>query len=84
LSKTIQNSLNYKKYVVDSKLQYFKPNSAKIEKSFADEVSFSLTQNSKFINPKFFYDKKALTYLKRYVIYLNTIPLEQKLTSSKI
>jgi L-histidine N-alpha-methyltransferase len=59
LSKTIQNSLNYKKYVVDSKLQYFKPNSAKIEKSFADEVSFSLTQNSKFINPKFFYDKKG-------------------------
>lgn len=59
MSKTIQNSLNYKKYVVDSKLQYFKPNSAKIEKSFADEVSFSLTQNSKFINPKFFYDKKG-------------------------
>ncbi len=59
MSKTIQNNLNYKKYVVDSKLQYFKPNSAKIEKSFADEVSYSLTQNSKFINPKFFYDKKG-------------------------
>lgn len=59
MSKTIQNSLNYKKYTVDSKLQYFKPNSAKIEKSFADEISFSLTQNSKFINPKFFYDKKG-------------------------
>ncbi|GKS67944.1 histidine N-alpha-methyltransferase [Nitrosarchaeum sp.] len=59
MSKTIQNSLNYKKYAVDSKLQYFKPNSAKIEKSFADEVSFSLTQNSKFISPKFFYDKKG-------------------------
>lgn len=59
MSKTIQNSLNYKKYIVDSKLQYFKPNSAKIEKSFADEVSFSLTQHSKFINPKFFYDKKG-------------------------
>lgn len=59
MSKTIQNSLNYKKYIVDSKLQYFKPNSAKIEKSFADEVSFSLTQHSKFISPKFFYDKKG-------------------------
>ena len=59
MSKTIQNSLNYKKYVVDSKLQYFKPNHAKIEKSFADEISFSLTQHSKFINPKFFYDKKG-------------------------
>ena len=59
MSKTIQNSLNYKKYVVDSKLQYFKPNHAKIEKSFADEISFSLTQHSKFIPPKFFYDKKG-------------------------
>lgn len=59
MSKTIQKSLKYKKYVVDSKLQYFKPNSAKIEKSFADEVSYSLSQNSKFINPKFFYDKKG-------------------------
>jgi dimethylhistidine N-methyltransferase len=59
LSKTIQNNLNYKKYVVDSKLQYFKPNSSKIEKSFADEIFFSLTQHSKFISPKFFYDKKG-------------------------
>jgi dimethylhistidine N-methyltransferase len=59
LSKTIQNSLNYKKYVVDSKLQYFKPNSSKIEKSFADEIFFSLTQHSKFISPNFFYDKKG-------------------------
>lgn len=30
-----------------------------IEKSFADEICFSLTQTFKFINPKFFYDKKG-------------------------
>ncbi len=59
MSKTIQKNLNYKKYQVDSKLQYFKPNSTKLEKSFADEISFSLNQHSKFINPKFFYDKKG-------------------------
>jgi len=59
LSKTIQKNLNYKKYYVDSKLQYFKPHSTKLEKSFADEISFSLNQHSKFINPKFFYDKKG-------------------------
>jgi dimethylhistidine N-methyltransferase len=59
LSKTIQKNLNYKKYQVDSKLQYFKPNSAALEKSFADEISFSLNQHSKFISPKFFYDKKG-------------------------
>jgi len=59
LSKTIQKNLHYKKYHVDSKLQYFKPHSTKIEKSFADEISFSLNHHSKFINPKFFYDKKG-------------------------
>ena len=59
MSKTIQKNLNYKKYQVDSKLQYFKPNSTKLEKSFADEISFSLNQHSKFISPKFFYDKKG-------------------------
>lgn len=59
MSKTIQKNLNYKKYQVDSKLHYFKPNSTKLEKSFADEISFSLNQHSKFISPKFFYDKKG-------------------------
>jgi len=51
--------LDYKQYVVDSKLRYFKPHATKIEKSFAEEISYSLNQNSKFINPKFFYDKKG-------------------------
>ena len=51
--------LDYKQYTVDSKLRYFKPHATKIEKSFAEEISFSLSQNSKFINPKFFYDSKG-------------------------
>jgi dimethylhistidine N-methyltransferase len=59
LSKTVQKNINYKKYRVDSKLQYFKPHFTKIVKSFADEISFSLNQDFKFINPKFFYDKKG-------------------------
>jgi len=59
LSKTIQKNLNYKKYRVDSTLQYFKPHSTNTEKTFADEISFSLNQTSKYINPKFFYDKKG-------------------------
>ena len=49
----------YKKYVVDSRLQYFKPHSTKIEKSFAEEISYSLSRKKKFINPKFFYDKRG-------------------------
>ena len=65
MSEAIQNNLNYKKYVIDSRLQYFKPHATKIEKSFAEEISFSLTQDSKFISPKFFYDKKGSDLFER-------------------
>ena len=59
LSDSIPKNLNYKKFVVDSKLQYYKPHATKIEKTFAEEISFGLNSNSKFISPKFFYDKKG-------------------------
>ena len=59
MNETIQKNLQYKRYVVDSNLEYFKPHSTKIEKTFAEDVSFSLNQNSKFISPKYFYDKKG-------------------------
>lgn len=59
MSNTIQKNLNYKKFVIDSKLQYFKPHASKIEKTFAEEISSSLNRNSKFIVPKFFYDKNG-------------------------
>ena len=59
MDETILDNLNYKKYVVDSRLQYFKPHSTKIEKSFAEEITYSLSQKQKFLNPKFFYDKKG-------------------------
>jgi dimethylhistidine N-methyltransferase len=59
LNETLQKSLTYKKYVVDDNLQYFKPHSTKVEKTFADEIKSSLKGNFKHINPKFFYDKKG-------------------------
>lgn len=59
MNKTIQKNLGYKKYVIDSKLQYFKPHASKIEKTFAEEISSSLNRDFKFITPKFFYDKKG-------------------------
>ncbi len=59
MSDTIQKNHDYKKFVIDSKLQYFKPHATKIEKTFAEEIYFSLRQDLKFINPKFFYDKKG-------------------------
>lgn len=59
MNETIQKNSDYKKYVIDSKLQYFKPHASKIEKTFAEEISLSLNRDSKFITPKFFYDKKG-------------------------
>jgi len=59
LSDIVEKNLDYKKYVVDSKLRYFKPHATQIEKTFAEEISSSLSRDSKFINPKFFYDKKG-------------------------
>ena len=59
MNDTLQKNLDYKKFVVDSKLQYFKPHASKIEKTFSEELSLSLSENSKFISPKFFYDKKG-------------------------
>ena len=59
MNNFLNKKIEYKQYVVDSQLRYFKPHATKIEKSFAEEISFTLNQISKFINPKFFYDKKG-------------------------
>jgi dimethylhistidine N-methyltransferase len=59
LNENVQKNIDYKKFVVDSKLQYFKPHASKIEKTFAEEISSSLNRDLKYISPKFFYDKKG-------------------------
>ncbi|MBT8242297.1 MAG: L-histidine N(alpha)-methyltransferase, partial [Nitrosopumilus sp.] len=59
MTDIIQKNHDYKKYVIDSKLQYFKPHATQIEKTFAEEITSSLSRESKFISPKFFYDKKG-------------------------
>jgi L-histidine N-alpha-methyltransferase len=59
LNNTVQKNKEYKKFVIDSRLQYFKPHATKIEKTFAEEISLSLGKTSKSIHPKFFYDKKG-------------------------
>lgn len=52
------DSRHYKMFEVDSRLRYFKPHATKIEKTFAEEISYSLgrPEGSRFISPKFFYD----------------------------
>ncbi|RNJ77543.1 MAG: L-histidine N(alpha)-methyltransferase [Nitrosopumilus sp. H13] len=56
---TVQENLNYKQYVVDSNLRYFKPHATAVEATFAQEISASLGRSKKSISPKFFYDKRG-------------------------
>ena len=53
-----QNS-TYKKYIVDSRLRYFKPHTATINENFADEITIGLTSDPRFILPKFLYDERG-------------------------
>jgi len=57
--KSIQNELEYTKHVVSERLCYYEPHKNKLQKTFVQELSSSLNQKQKSINPKFFYDKKG-------------------------
>ena len=57
--KFIQNELGYTKHVVSERLCYYEPPKNKLQKTFVQELSSSLNQKQKSINPKFFYDKKG-------------------------
>jgi uncharacterized SAM-dependent methyltransferase len=83
LSNTIQKNFNYKKYVVSSKLQYFKPHATEIEKTFAEEISSSLNRDSKFINPKFFYDKKGSDLFEKICSLPEYYPTRTEITILK-
>lgn len=58
-TKTLQNTLKYKHFEINSRLCYFKPETTKATKTFAEEISRSLNQKEKSISPKFFYDIKG-------------------------
>ena len=83
MNETIQKNLDYKKYVVNLKLQYFKPHASKIEKTFAEEISSSLNRNSKFILPKFFYDKKGSELFEKICALPEYYPTRTEITILK-
>ena len=83
MGNTVQKNLNYKKYVLDSKLQYFKPHATKIEKTFAEEISSSLNRSSKFIPPKFFYDKKGSDLFEKICSLSEYYPTRTEITILK-
>ena len=57
--KSIQSKREYTKYVVDKRLCYYEPSRNKFQKKLVEELSSSLNQKQKSINPKFFYDKNG-------------------------
>ena len=57
--KSIQNELEYTKHIVSERLCYYEPPKNKLQKTLVQELSSSLNQKQKSINPKFFYDKKG-------------------------
>jgi len=57
--KTLQKELGYTKYIIGERLSYYEPSGNKSQKTFAQELSSSLDQKQKSIDPKFFYDKKG-------------------------
>jgi len=83
LNDIVQKNLNYKKFVVDSKLQYFKPHATKIEKTFSEEIASSLSRNSKYINPKFFYDKKGSDLFEKICLLPEYYPTRTEISILK-
>ena len=58
-TKILQKSLGYRHFEINSRLHYFKPESEKSNRTFAQEISYSLNQKQKSISPKYFYDIKG-------------------------
>ena len=57
--KTLQKELGYTKYILGERLSYYEPSGNESQKTFAQELSHSIRQKQKSINPKFFYDQKG-------------------------
>ena len=57
--KTLQKELGYTKYILGERLSYYEPSKNISQKTFAQELSQSIRQKQKSINPKFFYDEKG-------------------------
>jgi dimethylhistidine N-methyltransferase len=83
LNETTQKNLDYKKFVVDFKLQYFKPHATQIENTFAEEISSSLNRDLKYISPKFFYDKKGSELFEKICLVSEYYPTRTEVSILK-
>jgi len=83
--KTVLQELGYEKHVLDENTSYFKPVNGKSTQSFADEITHSLSQDSKSIHPKFFYNDKGselfeqICHLPEYYLTRTEISILKKM-----
>lgn len=55
----MQRNLDYKKFVMGPRLEYFKPHSRRVQRTFAEEIRQGLASEPRSISPKFFYDLRG-------------------------
>lgn len=56
---------HYKIFTVNSRLRYLKPHASEVVRTFADEIRAGLDRKSKYIHPKFFYDRVGSDLFER-------------------
>ena len=52
----MQKTVEYERIMVQDNFEYFKSNNTKKQRTFAKDIKLSLDRESKFIDPKYFYD----------------------------
>ena len=77
--ETIQKELGYTKHAISECLSYFVPSRIKTQKTFAQELSYSLAKNKKQLTQNFSMMKRAHVFLKKYALCPNIIYQELRL-----
>ena len=52
----MQKTVEYERIMVQDNFEYFKSNNTKKQRTFAKDIKLSLVRESRFIDPKYFYD----------------------------
>ena len=55
-TKSMQKTVEYERIMVQDNFEYFKSNNTKKQRTFAKDIKLSLDRESRFIDPKYFYD----------------------------
>lgn len=88
MNDSVKQNVSYKNFVIDNRLQYFKPHATKVEKTFAEDLSTTLGEKPRSIPPKYFYDKRGselfdkICRLPEYYLTRTEIEILNKINNS--